>query len=158
VILQQSFYWPSLGYDVKEWISICPQCQSKAIHHYKPYGQLESFKPDDGDYWLFKYISIDWITSLPESQQRSTREEFNSILIVVCYNTKAAQFILTRDDTSAADLARVFFENIECEYGTLILIISNRDSRITSEFWIEVYNFQMIKRQLSIAYHPQIDD
>jgi hypothetical protein len=156
-ILQRSFYWPGLGHDVKEWISTCPQCQGKAIHHHKPYGQLEPFKPDDGDYRPFKHISMDWITGLPESRRRSTGEEFNSILTVVCRNTKAARFIPTRDDTSAADLARIFFEHIECEYGTPISIVSDRDSRITSEFWTEVCNFQMIKRRLSTAYHPQTD-
>jgi hypothetical protein len=100
---------------------------------------------------------MDWITGLPESQRRSTGEEFNSILTVVCCNIKAAWFIPTRDDTSAADLVRIFFENIECEYGTPILIVSDRDSRITSEFWTEVCNFQIIKKRLSTAYHPQTD-
>ena len=156
-ILQRSFYWPGLGHDVKEWISVCPQCQGKAIHHHKPYGHLEPYVPEDGDYRPFKHISLDWITGLPESRRRSTGEEFNSILTVVCRNTKAVRFIPTRDDTTAADFARVFFEHVECEYGTPVSIVSDRDSRITSEFWKEVCSYQMIKRRLSTAYHPQTD-
>ena len=51
----------------------------------------------------------------------STGEEFNSILTIVCRNTKAVRFIPTRDDTTAADFARVVFEHVKCEYGTPIL-------------------------------------
>jgi hypothetical protein len=60
---------------------------------------------------------MDWIIGFPESRQRSTGEEFNPILIVVCCNTKAAQFIPTRDDTLAADLARIFLRTSSMNTG-----------------------------------------
>jgi len=156
-LLQRSFWWPELGKDVREWISTCPQCQSKAVHTHRPYGELQPFIPENNDYRPFKHISLDWITGLPESRRRSTGEVFNSILTIVCRSTKAARFIPTCTDTSAADFARLFFENIECEYGTPISVVSDRDSRITSEFWTEICNYAIIKRRLSTAFHPQTD-
>jgi hypothetical protein len=143
-LLRRSFYWPRLGKDVKEWISTCPQCQSKAIHRHKPYGQLQPFTPEDGDFRPFKHIAVDWITGLPKSRRRSTGEVFDAILTVVCRVTKAARFIPTQARTTAADFARIFFENIECEYGTPTSIVSDRDSRITSEFWAEICNYQIL--------------
>ena len=156
-LLQRTFYWPELGTDVKEWVSTCPQCQGKAIHRHKPYGQLQPFTPDDLDYRPFKHITVDWITGLPDSRRRSTGEVFNAILTVVCRTTKAARFIPTRSDTSAADFAQLFFENIECEYGTPTSVVSDRDSRITSQFWKEICYLSIIKRRLSTAFHPQTD-
>jgi transposase InsO family protein len=156
-LLQRYFYWTELGTDVKEWIATCPQCQGKAIHRHKPYGKLEPFVPTDGDYRPFRHISVDWITGLPESRRQSTGEVFNAILTVVCRITKAARFIPTRSNTTAGDFARLFFENIECEYGTPTSIVSDRDSRITSEFWTEVCSQMIIKRRLSTAFHPQTD-
>jgi hypothetical protein len=60
---------------------------------------------------------------------------FNVILTVVCRMTKATRFIATRSDTSTADFARLFFENIEYEYRTLASVVYDRDSRITIQFW-----------------------
>jgi hypothetical protein len=67
-ILQRTFYWPGLGQDVKEWVSVCSQCQGEAICHHKPYGHLELYAPKVDDYQLFKCISLDWIPGPPESQ------------------------------------------------------------------------------------------
>ena len=41
-------------------------------------------------------------------------QEYNSILIIVCHVTKYALFILTQNDTTAADFAELFFEHVEC--------------------------------------------
>jgi hypothetical protein len=42
-------------------------------------------------------------------------------------------------------------------FGIPILIISDQDLRITSKFWAEIYSLEIIKQQLSTAYHPQTD-
>ena len=64
-----------------------------------------------------------WIRSqgFQSHDRESTGDEFNSILTVVCRNTKAIRFIPTRDDITATDFAKVFFEHVKCEYGTPIL-------------------------------------
>ena len=65
--------------------------------------------------------------------------------------------IPTRADTSAADFAELFFERIECVFGTPRSVVSDHDSRITSDFWREVCQYKVIKRRMSTAYHPQTD-
>jgi len=71
--------------------------------------------------------------------------------------TKYALFIPTREDATAVDFAEMFFEHIECRFGTPRSVVTDRDSRITSDFWKEICEIQMIKRRLSTAYHPQTD-
>ena len=55
------------------------------------------------------------------------------------------------------DFAQLFFEYVECCFRTPRSIMTNRDSRITSDFWREVCDIQIIKRRMSTAYHPQTD-
>jgi transposase InsO family protein len=68
---------------------------------------------------------------------------------------KVVRFIPTQTDTSIGDFVRLFFEHIECIFGIPLLIILDRDSRITSGFWAEICSQEIIKQQLSTAYHPQ---
>jgi hypothetical protein len=88
---------------------------------------------------------MDWIIGLPESYRRSTGKKFNSILTIVCQSTKVVRFILTQTNTSMGDFARLFFEHIEYIFGTPLLIVLDRDSRITSGFWAEICSQEIIK-------------
>ena len=155
-LIRRHFTWDGITEDVRTYIATCPLCQSKAIHRHQPYGQLEPL-PVPTDTWNspFKEISLDWITGLPPSIKNG--QEYNSILTIVCRVTKYALFIPTRDDTTAADFAELFFEHVECRFGTPRSVVSDRDSRITSDFWREVCEMKIMKRQLLTTYYPQTD-
>ena len=101
----------------------------------------------------FKEISLDWITGLPVATTRNG-QTYDSILTVVCRVTKYALFLPTREDATAADFAELFFEAVECRFGTPRGIVSDRDSKLTSDFWREVCEIKMIKRHMSTAHHP----
>jgi transposase InsO family protein len=154
--IRRQFTWPGITEDVREYVATCPVCQGKAVHRHKPYGQLQPL-PIPTDLWNspFKEISLDWITGLPVSIRNG--QEFDSILTIVCRVTKYALFLPTREDSTAVDFAQLFFEHVECRFGTPRGIVTDRDSHITSEFWREVCDIQIIKRRMSTAYHPQTD-
>ena len=101
----------------------------------------------------FKEISLDWIMGLLPSFKNG--QKYNSILTVVCQVTKYALFIPIKDDATAAEFAEVFFEHVECHFGTPWSIVTDQDSRIMSDFWHEVCKMKIIKWHLSMAYHPQ---
>jgi len=61
-------------------------------------------------------------------------QEYNSILTVVCRVTKYALFIPTRDDSTAADFAELFFEHVKCHFDSSKNIVMNRNSHIISDF------------------------
>jgi len=77
------FIWNGIADDIQTYITTCPVCQSKAIHHHQPYSKLEPL-PIPTDTWNspFKEISLNWITGLPPSFKNS--QEYNSILTVMC--------------------------------------------------------------------------
>src|SRR5438045_7260029 len=152
-LIQHHFTWDGIMDDICAYVATCP---GKAIHRHKPYGKLKPL-PIPTDMWNlpFKEISLDWITGLPPSIHNS--QKYNSILTIVCRVTKYALFIPTRDDANAADFAELFFKHVECRFGTPRSIVTDCDSRITSDFWCEVCEMKIIKRRLSTAYHPQTD-
>ncbi|TAQ83095.1 hypothetical protein B7494_g8581 [Chlorociboria aeruginascens] len=152
-LIQRHFTWKGLRDEVAQYVASCPQCQFKAIHRHKPYGELQPLPVPTAP---FQDISLDWITGLPASRVLSG-QEYNSILTIVDRFTKYALFIPVRDTQNAAQFAQVFFEKVECAFGTPRSIVTDRDSRITSMFWKEVCEHKMIKRRLSTAYHPQTD-
>ena len=97
-------------------------------------------------------MSLDFITQLPDSCLGT--KAYDTILVIVDHYTKIAKFILITTDLVAPKFAALFHENIELKYSSLLGIVSDRDTRITSKFWAEVYMYSLIKRRLSIAFHP----
>ena len=89
-------------------------------------------------------MSLDFITQLPTSCIGTAA--YDTILIVVDCYTKMAKFILITTDLAAPEFAALFHENIELKYSSLNGIVSDRDTRITSKFWAEVYTYSLIKR------------
>ena len=67
---------------------------------------------------------------------------------------KYTLFLPTWEDATVADFAELFFEAVECRFGTPRGIVSDRDSKLTSDFWREIYEIKIIKRRISTAYHP----
>ncbi len=85
-------------------------------------------------------------------------QEYNSIFIIVCYIIKYVLFIFTCENIIAMNLAKLFFKHIKCCFGTPQEVVSDRDSHITSQFWCEICEIQMIKRCLFIIYYLQTDE
>lgn len=51
----------------------------------------------------------------------------------------------------------LFYERIELNFGAPRRVVSDRDTRITSKFWVEVCVYSLIRRRMSTAFHPQTD-
>src|SRR2546430_1251028 len=74
---------------------------------------------------------------------------------MVCRVTKYALFLPTREDAIITDFTKLFFKAVKCRFRTLRGVVSNKDSKLTSDFWREVCEIKMIKRRMSITHHPQ---
>ncbi|MBW0491488.1 hypothetical protein O181_031203 [Austropuccinia psidii MF-1] len=61
-----------------------------------------------------------------------------------------------KEDTSM-DTALFFWNNIISICGVPKIIISDRDSKFTIEFWTNLYEMLGTKLAFSTAYHPQTD-
>jgi len=93
---------------------------------------------------------MDFITELPLS------EGCDQLWVIIDRFTKMAHFLPLKEKP-AADLAKIFAREIWRHHGTPTDIVSDRDSRFTSEVWKEFLGLLKIRPQMSTAFHPQTD-
>jgi adenylosuccinate synthase len=72
---------------------------------------------------------MDFITKLPR-----TSSGYDTIWVIVDRLTKSAHFLPIKENESMDKLARLYIKEIVARYGVPISIISDRDSRFTSNF------------------------
>ncbi|MBW0545363.1 hypothetical protein O181_085078 [Austropuccinia psidii MF-1] len=67
------------------------------------------------------------------------------------------RFLPCHKEDTAIDTALLFWNNIISTCGVPKIIISDRDPKLTSEFWTNLYEILGAKFDFSEAYHPQTD-
>ena len=95
---------------------------------------------------------MDFITALPK-----VTRNFDSIFVVVDQLTKVAHLIPIRTTTSALDIAQLFVKEIVRLHGVPARIVSDRDAKFTSKFWIAMFQSLSTLLNLSSAYHLETD-
>ncbi|CAN6722903.1 unnamed protein product [Malus baccata var. baccata] len=102
--------------------------------------------------WKWENITMDFVYKLPRTQNG-----FDGIWVVVDWLTKSAHCILVREKYPLNKLAKLFITKIVKYHGVPMNIISDRDPRFTSKFWITFQEALGMKLLYSTAYHPQTD-
>jgi transposase InsO family protein len=100
----------------------------------------------------WEVISMDFVVGLPLTPHRH-----NAILVIVDKLTKSAHFILIRDTYDVTDVAHVFVSEVIRLHEIPKKIISDRDSRFTSRFWISLQSALGTQLNLIATYHPKTD-
>ena len=95
---------------------------------------------------------MDFITKLPK-----TSNGYDTIWVIVDRLTKSAHFLPIQENDSMDKLARLYVKEIVARHGVPISIISDRDSRFTSNFWRSLQDALGSDLEMSTAYHPQTD-
>jgi len=146
-LIRRNFWWPKMNEQIIDFVRSCPECQKNKASRHQPYG-LSS--PLELPYTPWQSIAMDFITELPLS------EGCDQLWVVIDRFTKMAHFIPLREKT-AADLAIIFAREIWKHHGLPTDIVSDRDSRFTSEVWQEFLRLLGIRPRMSTAFHPQTD-
>lgn len=132
-----------------DFVKSCLECQENKVARHQPYG-LSS--PLELSYAPWQSIAMDFITELPVS------EGCDQLWVIIDRFTKMAHFIpLEKTKKTAPDLAITFAKEIWKHHGVPMDIISDRDSRFTSEVWKEFLRLLNIRPRMSTAFHPQTD-
>ena len=93
---------------------------------------------------------MDFITGLPTSTKQN-----DAIMVVVDKLSKLGHFILVKSTCKAIDIAQIFMKEIFRLHGMPREIISDRDTKFTSNFWKSLMAGLETKLLFSTAYHPQ---
>jgi hypothetical protein len=111
---------------ITDYINECPHCQQNKQNCLTPESKLLPLSIPKKSW---EYITIDFLTKLPETAQGHT-----AIMVVVDRLSKMAHFIPTKDNVNAPDTAHFFFNNIYKLHGMPDSVISNRDGKFVSNF------------------------
>jgi hypothetical protein len=143
------FYWPRLKKDIVDYLAKCLECQQVKAEHRHPAGLLQPLPIPE---WKWETISMDFITGLPKSTKQN-----DAIMVVVDKLSKVAHFIPIKSTCKEIDISSIFMKEIFRLHGMPKEIISDRDTKFTSNFWKSLFVGFETKLLFSTSYHPQTD-
>ncbi|MCO5552407.1 hypothetical protein L7F22_005918 [Adiantum nelumboides] len=147
--IETYFYWPTMKRDIPDYVSKCVVCQKTKFDRGKQPGLLQPLPIPDSPW---ESISMDFIFGLPKSIHGNT-----GIWTIVDRFSKQAHFIPVKKTNKAHQMAILFISQIFKYHGLPTSIVSDRDSRMTSNFWKGLFENLGTRLNFSSAYNPQTD-
>ncbi|MBW0547893.1 hypothetical protein O181_087608 [Austropuccinia psidii MF-1] len=144
-------WWPKLEQELSEYINTCERCQKANTKNGKNYGLLKHIEETKNPW---ETINMDWVTGLVPGG----KENFNALQIIVDRFSKSVRCLLCHKEDTTMDTSLLFWNNIISTCGVPKIIISDRDTKLTSEFWINLYEMCGTKISFSTANHSLTDD
>ena len=148
-LVTRNYWWPHLRQDVTNYVLHCPLCQRNKGRTMKQAGLLQ---PLPVPTFRWESVSLDFIMQLP-----MTRSGHDAIVVFVDRLTKMVHFAPTHTKCSAEDVAKLFAHNVFRHHGLPAELVSDRDPRFTSKFWVELARLLGTQLKMSTAFHPQTD-
>ena len=144
-LLARSYYWPKMGEDVQACVKSYLVCHMDKTERKKVVGLLQPL-PIPERPW--ENISMDFITRFPKVR------DFKSVFVVVDRFSKYVVFIPAPDACPTEEAAKLFFSNVVKHFGLPKDIVSDRDVRFTSRFWVELFKLLGSELKFFTANHP----
>ncbi|CAI7778016.1 unnamed protein product [Closterium sp. NIES-54] len=95
---------------------------------------------------------MDFVTGLPSNPGGN-----DAVMAVVDRLMKMAHFSACKKSISAEEIARLFIAGVVRLHGIPAAIISDRDTKFTSNFWKNLWEQFGTRLQFSSSYHPETD-
>ncbi|MBW0507457.1 hypothetical protein O181_047172 [Austropuccinia psidii MF-1] len=143
-------WWPRWEKELIEYSNTCQRFQRENRKHGKKFGLLQHIKEPKHPW---ETINMDWATGLVPGG----KENYNACFIIVDRFSKSMRCLPCHKEGTAMDTALLFWNNIISTCGVPKIIISDRDPKLTSEFWTNLSDMLGTKIAFSTAYQPQTD-
>jgi hypothetical protein len=120
------------------------------VEHRHPAGLLQPLPILE---WKWDTISMEFIIGLSKSTKQN-----DAIIIVVDKLSKVSHFIPVKSTCKEIDISNIFMKYIFKLHGMPKKIISERDKKITSNFWKYLFSRFETKFIFGTSYHPQTNE
>jgi hypothetical protein len=147
--VKRYFWWPGLTADVAAYVATCDSCQRVQSRNRNAAGLLQPL-PVPHDTW--QSVSVDFVMSLPPSS-----EGYTAVAVFVDRLSKMVRLAPCHDTVTAEQCADLFVNTVFRSHGVPKQLVSDRDTRFTSEFWAALTERLGVTRAMSSAFHPQTD-
>ena len=150
--LREHVWWKDMATAVKEFCDSCHTCQTGKSRNHYPYGLLNPLAVPARPW---ESIGIDFVGPLPESRNRLGA--FDMLCVIIDHLTSMVHLVPSLQTYRARDIAEIVFEHVYKLHGIPQVIVSDRDSLFTSQFWERLHALIGTDLRLSSSYHPQSD-
>jgi hypothetical protein len=147
--MRKRFYWPRMAASVKAYVKSCDTCHRVKAANGTPAGALQPLPVPNG---RWTRIGIDFITKLPQSTSG-----MDTICTIVCHFSRRIILFPMKEETTAAEFAKLFLREYGRLHGFPARIVSDRDARFMSEFWKHYTALFGTRLSPSAPFHPQTD-
>ncbi|GAB2236277.1 hypothetical protein Droror1_Dr00028206, partial [Drosera rotundifolia] len=147
--VREHFWWNGMKKSIAEFVARCLVCQQVKIEHQKPAGLLQPLPIPE---WKWEHVTMDFVTGLPLTQRGH-----DGIWVVVDRLTKSAHFLAVNMTYSTDQLADLYIREVVRLHGAPVSIISDRETRFSSQYWQSLQEAFGTRLNMSTAYHPQTD-
>ncbi|KAK3264125.1 hypothetical protein CYMTET_27115 [Cymbomonas tetramitiformis] len=136
--------------DVGTWVASCAVCQSVRPRGTYPDGLLN---PHSIPNRPWQDVAVDFVTGLPVSERGN-----DAFVAFTCKLTKMVHVVpMNFGDSSAAVVARIYFDSVWRLHGAPMKIVSDRDPRFQDAFWQELMRLMGVKVARTTPYNPRSD-
>jgi len=146
--IRANFYRTKINKHITEYVLSCDVCQRNKVIRNKRYELLEPLEVPMSQWTA---ISMDFIVGFQKF------EGYTKICVIVDRFSKMAHFLWLKTEKYIKELALTFVKEIWRLYGLPESIVSDRDTRLTSEGWTSLIHLLQVKLNISTAFHPESD-
>ena len=135
---------------IKKYIEGCSICQQNKTNTHLTTPPIVPIPSNET--LLFKQISYDLITGLPESNG------FDALLVMVDHGlSKGVILCPTKSKITTEGVASIIFQKLFTRFGLFSKVILDRGPQFSAKFTLELSRILGYQIALSTAYHPQTD-
>jgi hypothetical protein len=97
-------------------------------------------------------ITMDFVPGFPKGRKGN-----DVIWVIIDRLTKSTLFLPIKMTDSIDKLAKIYINEVVRLHEILVSIVSDRDPRFTSRFWLIIQRAIGTRLDMSTAFHPQTD-
>jgi hypothetical protein len=143
----REYFWPSMSNTVRQYVRNCSICG-----RVKPWrdGLQGLLRPLPIPERIWKEVSIDFMTNLPESNGCTN-------LMVVTDRLSKDVVLVGLKDITTDSVAEAYMNYVVAYHWLPDYITSDRGPQFVSHIWTKLCELTGVKRRLSSGYHPETD-